>query len=191
MSRLLAIGLLVALTGLTTAQPPPPPPPPGPGGFDGGYTPYRPAAQQYKELVPGLIAALGDTDTEVRQHSAMALAALGKDAVPSLVDALKDKMKERRAGAAYALGQMGMFGRDAIPALLTALKDDEATVKRSAAHALSRILSQESGGFGHGYMTPMRPGRPIAAPGLDFPTAPPLPPPPKEGHEKIKADRAK
>lgn len=188
MSRFLtaAFSVLVLTAATVSAQDPPVPPPlpPGPGGFDGGFAPVRPAAQQFKELVPTLINTLGDGDAEVRQHAAAALAALGKDAVPALVEALKDNQKERRAGAAYALGQMGFFGRDAIPGLLTALKDGEATVKRSAAHALSRILSQEGGSFHFGYGPPgmpVGPGRPFTVPGV-APTPPPLTPlpvPPK------------
>jgi hypothetical protein len=171
---------MIAVAVAAAQQPPPPPPPPTVPPFpgDGGFGNFRPAAQQFKELVPALITTLGDADTEVRQHAGMALAALGQDAVTALVDALKDPQKERRAGAAYALGQMGFVGREAIPPLLGALKDSETAVKRSAAHALANILSNEQG-FGNampGFGGP--PGRPMIAPGIAVPGgAPGLPPP--------------
>src|SRR5207253_9383659 len=96
--------------------PPPLPRPPGvgPNPFD-EHSPAR----QFKELIPSLIDALKDTDAEVRQHSAMALAALGPEAIKPLSDAMKDPVKEKRAAAAYALGQMGSLSRDAVPVLLT------------------------------------------------------------------------
>ena len=73
----------VALTGWAAVADPPDVPPPAPAGpppglSRPGYGPSGydlPTAQQFKELVPGLIDALKDPDASVRQHSAMALAA--------------------------------------------------------------------------------------------------------------------
>jgi HEAT repeat protein len=138
---------------------------PGPPGFP------QPAAQQFKELIPSLIDALKDADPEVRQNSAMALAALGQDALTPLKDALKDANKEKRAAAAYALGQMGNTGRDAMTDLLKLLKDDEPVVRRSVSQAISRILTAEGNMYGFG----------MARPAIAFPApgsiAPPLPAP--------------
>ena len=103
----------------------------------------KPAAQQFKELIPGLVDALKDTDAEVRQNSALALAALGRDALVPLKEALKDANREKRAAAAYALGQMGVSGREAMAELLKVLKDDEAAVRRSASQAINRIVTAE------------------------------------------------
>ncbi len=136
----LVIGLL--LTGPLCADPPDPPAPIVPEPAD--TTAMKPAAQRFKELVPGLIDALRDPDPDVRQHAALALATIGTDALKPLTEALKDANKERRAASAYAIGQMGYPGRDAIPELLKTLKDDDANVRRAGAQAISRIVSSEN-----------------------------------------------
>src|SRR5437868_887761 len=96
--------LLAMLLGLlVTAQliagppePPPPLPPLAPNALDDAGI-MRPAAQQFKELVPALIEALKDPDPDVRQHTALALATIGQDALKPLIEALTDDNKERRA----------------------------------------------------------------------------------------------
>jgi hypothetical protein len=105
--------------------------------------PLRTAAQEYKELIPGLIDALKDEDSEVRQYSALCLAALGREALPALMEALKDTNKEERSAAAYAIGRIGPQARESIPLLVKMLKDPEAMAKRSAAEALSRLLGPD------------------------------------------------
>src|SRR5947207_78756 len=121
MNWYLAPTLLFTVTTLLSAQPPDLPRPPGPGGFPGsGLGTPNSLSQQYKDLIPSLIEALKDTDQEVRQHTALALAALGQEAIKPLSKALEDPVKEKRAAAAYALGQMGYNGQEAVPALLKA-----------------------------------------------------------------------
>src|SRR5437868_5411715 len=85
-----ATTLCLILAAALSAQPPDPPRPPGfpPGGpGPGGYGPSDPdgLSKQFKDLIPGLIEALKDTDQEVRQHAAMALAGLGPDALKPLI----------------------------------------------------------------------------------------------------------
>ena len=105
------LGLAVASLAFAAPQPPGAPKLPEPVPMFGfGLS----AAQQFKDLIPSLVDALKDSDPEVRQNSAFALAALGHEALPALKDALKDTNKEKRAAAAYALGQMGYTGRDAM-----------------------------------------------------------------------------
>jgi hypothetical protein len=120
-----------------------------------------------KELIPPLIDALKDSDTEVRRSAAGALAHLGQPAVAALVDVLKDKDKDKelRANAAYVLGQMGTGGQEAVPTLVKLLKDDDRDVRRRAAYAIQNIVraSGESGGMmmppgGPGGLAPGFPG---------------------------------
>lgn len=192
---LAVVGLALSAT-LAVADPPPvpPPTPPGPGaGGSFGPTPYgppgygSPASKQFKELIPGLIDALKDSDAEVRQYSAMSLAALGRESLTPLMEAIKDPNKDMRAAAAYALGQMGYEGRTAMPSLLKALKDQEAIVRRSSSQAISRILSNEGQMYGRGLgfpgtMPSMRGfGGGTVAPPFHPPTAaPPIPTKPAE-----------
>src|SRR5262249_12830450 len=129
---------------------------------------YRPVAQQYKELIPGLIDGLKDVDPEVRQYCALALANLGHDALKALTEALTDSSRERRSAAAYALGQMGGQAREALPPLLKVLKDEDTGVRRAAAQALNRIVAQDQGLFG---------GFPVGMRGIGAPTLTPLNPP--------------
>jgi HEAT repeat protein len=181
MHCLRALACVLLMSPLLAAQPPDPPPPgTHPPGFGLGYADDMAPARRFKELIPGLIEALKDSDADVRQHSAMALAALGRDAMKPLGEALKDPVKEKRAAAAYALGQMGYLGADSMPVLLTALKDEEAIVRRSASQAISRIL-REGPGYGRAMtMMPAYPGPGTfgAGQGLPPPGPPGVPPPP-------------
>jgi hypothetical protein len=140
MLRLAAAALLLGAAGnlwATARQPVRPGVPVRPGG-----PPLPAAPTQYKELVPALTEALGDSDAQVRQSAAAALVKIGHEAVAPLIDILGDTKKEvdLRANAAYVLGQIGAPARDALPALGKALKDHEADVRRRAAFAVARIL---------------------------------------------------
>src|SRR6266568_1958210 len=177
MRWLIAPALLIAFAAISVAQPAEPPRTPSPPPF-GPPGPYGESmAQHYKDLIPSLLDALKDTDSEVRQHTAMALASLGHEAIGPLTKALEDPVKEKRAGAAYALGQMGYNAHEAIPALLKALKDDEALVRRSASQAISRVLSGEMFVTGRGLpgMRGFVPSGPAFG-GGGFGSAPSLPP---------------
>lgn len=85
--------------------------------------------------VPALIAALKDSDVEVRRIAVQSLSNYDDPrAVPGLVSALKDTDAEVRIGAALALGNLG--DERALPGLLGALKDGDREVRRSALSAL-------------------------------------------------------
>ena len=147
--------------------------------------PQRPAAQEYKELIPGLIEALKDEEFDVRQYSALALAAIGRDALPALIDALKDEITIRRAAAAYAIGRIGPQARESIPALVKALKDPEAMVKRSAAEALNRLLGPDYNQTGFEAVTiGARTASMPALPRADVPSKGPAPEGTKPGTPK-------
>ena len=100
----------------------------------GGFPDVDPA------VVRRLIDALKDSDPEVRQNLAAALAKIGTPSVEPLISALKDGVPERRAGAAYALALIGQPARAALPALLGALDDKEIEVRRQASYAISRLV---------------------------------------------------
>ena len=182
------LGVLVALP-VCAGDPPPLSPEPKDRTADEAM---KPAAQRFKDLIPGLIEALKDADPDVRQHASLALAAVGTDALKPLAEALKDVNKERRAAAAYAIGQMGFAGRDALSDLLTALKDDDANVRRASAQAISRIVTSESRSInsmvtGRGRADVFGPA-PLSLPTRGaFPTVPePTPTPDKDKPEKAK-----
>jgi HEAT repeat protein len=59
--------------------------------------------------------------------------------VPALMEALKDRESDVRWSAAIGLGYFGERARDAIPALQTAQRDRDARVREAAGVALSRI----------------------------------------------------
>ena len=59
--------------------------------------------------------------------------------IPALIEALKDKESDIRWSAAIGLGAFGEQARDAIPALQTAQKDRDSRVREAAGRALSRI----------------------------------------------------
>jgi HEAT repeat protein len=59
--------------------------------------------------------------------------------VPALIEALKDKESDVRWSAAIGLGYFGDQAKDAIPALQEAQRDRDARVREAAGVALSRI----------------------------------------------------
>ena len=59
--------------------------------------------------------------------------------VPALIEALKDKDSDVRRSAAIGLGSFGEQAKDAIPALQAAQRDRDARVREAAGIALSRI----------------------------------------------------
>jgi HEAT repeat protein len=97
-------------------------------------------AQQDKKLVPTLIAASKDKDSQVGPAATDALAGLGRDGVPALLAVLKDT--ESTAGlrnAAWAVVSLGPKAKAAVPMLIKALKNDDVRVREAAVYALGSI----------------------------------------------------
>jgi len=93
-----------------------------------------------KDAVPGLQAALGDGDKDVRRCAARSLGDIGpasKPAVASLGKTLKDPDAQVRQASAFALGRI----KDpaAKPFLEAAKKDTNEGVKRAAKEALKNL----------------------------------------------------
>jgi HEAT repeat protein len=59
--------------------------------------------------------------------------------VPALIEALNDRESDVRRSAAIGLGNYGEQAKDAIPALEKALTDSDARVREAAGKALTRI----------------------------------------------------
>ena len=92
--------------------------------------------------VPGLIAALEDENSEVRERATDILGRIGvdnKEIIPILIAALENKNPFVRAGTATALGRIGVDAKAAVPALRKALKDEDSNVRWSANVALRNI----------------------------------------------------
>jgi uncharacterized protein (TIGR03067 family) len=99
-------------------------------------------AQENKELIPVLVAALKDKAQGVGLKASRALGSLGPEAVPGLVEVLKDKTSTSALHlAANALGQIGPKAAPAVPFLVAALKVEDWDLRRSAIAALGRIGS--------------------------------------------------
>jgi len=89
--------------------------------------------------VPGLLAALGDANADVREAATEALGEIGDAAaVPGLLAALGDANADVRRAAAAALGEIGDAA--AVPGLLAALGDADWRVRQAAARALRNLL---------------------------------------------------
>jgi HEAT repeat protein len=209
----LCLGLVLALTGtrLAAQQPPPRAPQPALPGQPGGQPFQPPGAIDYKELIPALIDALKDSDADVRQSAAGALAGMGRQAVTPLLDIVKDQGKDKdlRANAAYVLGLMGGNGREALPTLTKMLKDDDKDMRRRAAFAIQRIIKETPagagmpgspyGGFPPGTLTPpgSLPGVPgdkqlaFPDPGLIAPSGTPASKPPAKPETEKKEEEKK
>ncbi len=59
--------------------------------------------------------------------------------VPALIEALKDRDSDVRRSAALGLGSFGELAKDAVPALQAAQRDRDARVREAARIALGRI----------------------------------------------------
>lgn len=92
------------------------------------------------EVVPGLVARLGDESLDVRDALTRALERLGELGVPALVQALADGDASVRAHAAEALGHIGSPAADvAVEPLQAVLGDADAEVRLAAVMSLGAL----------------------------------------------------
>ena len=85
-----------------------------------------------------LIAALHDSDNQVRLTAAWSLGSVGnRNAADALAQALSDPSSEMRKRAAWALGNLDL--KQAPPALINLLKDSDPETRETAAWALYEI----------------------------------------------------
>ena len=95
------------------------------------------------QRVAALVAALRDSDVEVRRAAANSLGQIeDKRAVPGLITALHDADAEVRQQAAWALAQLE--DKRATEPLMAALKDSNAEVRRKSAWALGQLEEQSA-----------------------------------------------
>jgi HEAT repeat protein len=109
----------------------------------GAWLDERPEGGKIKAA---LIAALKDTDPQVRGHIAETISNLGRalvDAKPILLGFLKDPDALVRANSVSALGNFGPEARDAESYLLVMMKEDKTPRVRYRAIAALRKISTE------------------------------------------------
>lgn len=87
-----------------------------------------------EEVIPALVALLGDPDE--RERAAVALGCLGDGALHAVLDAVSAEEPTRRAGSAYALGVIG--DARALEPLRRALADPDEGVRVASIEALAR-----------------------------------------------------
>lgn len=107
----------------------------------GWYEPSWPKLD-IKAALPALVAALQDSDTNVRAWSAQAIGSIGPDAapaVPDLISLLANSEEGSRNSACIALRFIGPAAKAALPALRKALSDRSKDVQRFAALAIENI----------------------------------------------------
>jgi HEAT repeat protein len=101
-----------------------------------------------RACLPALMAALEDSDNDVRAWAAQAIGETGADgaqAVPALIRLLTNLDEGSRNNACMALGGIGPGAKEALPALRRALTDSSADVRRSAQRAIDRIEGRQKG----------------------------------------------
>jgi len=94
------------------------------------------------EFVPGLAAALGDTDDEIRLLAAHLLRELGdksESALPDMIRCLRDPHQMVRATLAMHVGTFREKARDALPALETMVESENVYARLTAAAAIAKI----------------------------------------------------
>ncbi|MBW4456470.1 MAG: HEAT repeat domain-containing protein [Nostoc indistinguendum CM1-VF10] len=109
-----------------------------------------------KAVIPVVIAALKDSDTEVRLTALIAFQSMSftyssdnnfnvkltnelKAAIPVLMETLKDDNEQVRSNATSALSNMGQDTTSLFPVIIQALKDKNDLVRISAASVLGRV----------------------------------------------------
>jgi HEAT repeat protein len=95
-----------------------------------------------KVALPALIAALQDSEPNVRGWSAQAIGEIGPDAesaVPELITLLSNPDEGSRNSACIALRGIGPAAKTALPALRNSLSDPSKDVRRFAALAIKSI----------------------------------------------------
>lgn len=92
-----------------------------------------------ERAVPYFVAALTNTDVEVRKMAIGILGSMRQEAhaaVPALIDTLENGDSLQRAMAARALGEIAVDAETVVPALDAAVRDSDLRVRFSAARAL-------------------------------------------------------
>lgn len=115
------------------------------------------STEEVKAVIPVVIAALKDSDTEVRLAATIAFQSMSftyygndsksnvklipelKAAIPVLIETLRDEDEQVRSNATTALGNMGQDAASLVPVIIKALKDKDEFVRSSAAQILGRI----------------------------------------------------
>jgi HEAT repeat protein len=90
-------------------------------------------------VIRALVAALDDSQDEIRQMVRRALIRASKSAVEQLTALLKAPEASRRGTAADLLKQIGPPAREALPVLLQSLQDTDAAVRLRALQAVRDI----------------------------------------------------
>jgi len=101
-------------------------------------------AEVGSKAIPGVIEALKDDRTEVREAAAQTFVWMGREAkgaTLALIDALGDSSANVRFRSAQSLGNIGPDAISAKPALMKALKDEADIVRYHAARSLGLLGS--------------------------------------------------
>src|SRR5262249_15890553 len=77
-----------------------------------------------KDIIPGLVRALGDKDEQVRRAASVSIRSYRQDAQPFLEEALRGKDEALRLEAVQLLGQLGLSAKSSSKALLAMLKEE-------------------------------------------------------------------
>src|SRR5262249_1559604 len=92
-----------------------------------------------EKVVPALVAALEDTDEDVRQAVAGTLPKMGKAPPPPPIEGMKGTKAKLRDTAIATVGQIGAAADKAIPELRKLLLDPDKGASEPAADALAGI----------------------------------------------------
>jgi hypothetical protein len=108
----------------------------------GGFSAANQTKIDIRETLPALIAALDDSDAQVRGWSAQAIGQVGPDAaaaVAALIVLLSNADEGSRNSSCIALRRIGPSASAALPALQRALSDSSSDVRRFAELAIAAI----------------------------------------------------
>src|SRR5690606_27380056 len=100
-------------------------------------------AKESEKIVPAVVEAVGDPDSDVRGNAIAGLGAFGnaaEAAVPAIAETLQGDASIA-ARSAEALGRIGKPAAAAIPALTEATGHESAEVRSAAIGALSRVTA--------------------------------------------------
>jgi HEAT repeat protein len=92
-----------------------------------------------KEVVPALVTALGDDDSNVRSYTINALNAMGEQAHAALIGALKKENSTLRQHALQVLASQRYKSKEGLASITATLKDKSPGVRASAANVLAQF----------------------------------------------------
>jgi HEAT repeat protein len=92
-----------------------------------------------KDVIPGLIAVLGDMHRRIAEEAAVSILSFRQEAQPFLEEAVRGKNQTLRLESVQLLGKLGLSGKSSTKLLLSLLKDEDPAFRLATIRALGNM----------------------------------------------------